>query len=352
MPFRIIRNDITKVKADAIVNSANPNPIVGSGTDYAIYQAAGYDKLLKERQKIGQISPGEAQVTKAGRLKAKYIIHTVGPLWIDGQHEEAETLASCYRKSLQLAKYLNCSSIVFPLISTGVYGFPKELALKAALKEIEAFLYEEEMDVILCVFDRESFRISSSLNSSVREFINDSIAETSARYEYDYAESSSIILNEVAERRERRERRDRKNLRPAASQIPFMPVSAPSEKPIEEILRTPAKTFQEQLLSLIDEKGLTDVQVYKKANLDRKLFSKIRSNADYVPKKRTALALAIALELDIDETKDLLARASLALSPSSPFDLIIEYCIRHQKYNVFEINTILFEYDQQSLGSN
>lgn len=352
MPFRIIRNDITKVKADAIVNSANPNPIAGSGTDYAIYQAAGYDELLRERQKIGQISPGEAQVTKAFHLKAKYIIHTVGPLWIDGRHEEAETLASCYRKSLQLAKHLNCSSIVFPLISTGVYGFPKDLALKVALKEIEAFLFDEEMDVILCVFDRESFRISSSLNSSIREFINDSMAESAAVFEYDYAESSTLILNEAAEIRERRKRSERKNLKPAASQIPLMPAAVPAEKPIAEILRTPAKTFQEQLLSLIDEKGLTDVQVYKKANIDRKLFSKIRSNADYVPKKRTALALAIALELDIDETKDLLSRASLALSPSSPFDLIIEYCIRHQKYNVFEINSILFEYDQQLLGNS
>lgn len=347
MPFDLIRSDITKVKADAIVNSANPEPVVGSGTDSAVFNAAGYDQLLAERKKIGRITPGEAAVTDAFDLNAKYIIHTVGPVWEGGDNEEAETLASCYRKSLQLAKHLKCKSIAFPLISTGVYGFPKDLALSTALKEIETFLKDEDMKVILTVFDRESYQISASLNYAVREFISDRLAKQKAYMEYNAAPMSALSIRE--------KRRRQKNSSESFFQHTLCDKEelhdAPISQSIREILRTPARTFQEQLLRLIDQKGLTDVEVYKKANLDRKLFSKIRSNKDYVPKKKTALALAIALELDIDETRDLLSRASLALSPSSPFDLIIEYCIRHQNYNIFEINTLLFEYDQQLLGS-
>lgn len=352
MPFQLIRNDISKVKADAIVNSANPEPMVGRGSDMAVYEAAGYEKLLKERKKIGSIKPGEAAVTEAFDLNAKYIIHTVGPVWHGGTHREMETLASCYRKSLMLAKQLKCNSIAFPMISTGVYGFPKDLALSTALKEIETFLMEDEMNVTLVVYDRSSYQLSASLNTSVREYINDRQAEEGAMHVYgaslpEISETSSVFStydaakNQLPPNEVRRPgRRKESALRPSA---------APSFS-LKDLLRSHERTFQEQLLHLIDERGLSDVEVYKKANLDRKLFSKIRSNKNYTPKKKTALALAIALKLDIDETKDLLARASLALSPSSPFDLIIEYCIRHEKYSIIEINSILFEYDQQLLG--
>ena len=353
MPFQLIRNDISKVKADAIVNSANPEPMVGRGSDMAVYQAAGYEKLLKERKKIGSIKPGEAAVTEAFDLNAKYIIHTVGPVWYGGTHREMETLASCYRKSLMLAKQLKCESIAFPLISTGVYGFPKDLALSTALKEIETFLMEDEMNVTLVVYDRSSYQLSASLNTSVREYINDRQAEEGAMSVYGasvppLAETSSILptsdaaMNQMPAYDAYKPAGKRKNAAPRPALRPSLS--------IKELLRNHERTFQEQLLYLIDEKGMSDVEVYKKANLDRKLFSKIRSNKNYNPKKKTALALAVALKLNIDETKDLLARASLALSPSSPFDLIIEYCIRHEKYSIIEINSILFEYDQQLLG--
>ena len=177
MPFRIIRNDITKVRADAIVNTANPEPAYGSGTDGAIYRAAGEEKLLAERRKIGRIKTGEAAVTPAFALPAKYIIHTVGPAWLDGNHGEFEELASCYRKSLLLARQLGCESIAFPLISTGVYGFPKDRALQIALEEIEEFLSANEMDVTLVVFDKSSFDLSSSLVAEVGQYIDDHYAE-------------------------------------------------------------------------------------------------------------------------------------------------------------------------------
>lgn len=356
MPFQIIRSDITAVKADAIVNSANPEPVVGRGSDMAVYSAAGFEKLLKAREKIGNISPGEAAVTDAFDLHARYIIHTVGPLWIDGKHHETETLSSCYRKSLNLAKHLKCASVAFPLISTGVYGFPKDQALNIAIREIGSFLDEEDMDVTLAVFDRTAYQLSTELNYSVREYIDDRLAEITHAREYSMPVAAikpyySDDIEEMARRPAMNSvssafRRKRKK-----AELLYDEAICAKEENLSEILRTHARTFQEQLLYLIDEKGLTDVEVYKKANLDRKLFSKIRSNKDYVPKKKTALALAVALELDEDAARDLLARASLAFSPSSPFDLIIEYCIRHHVYNIHEINSILFEYDQQLLGS-
>ena len=359
MPFQIIRSDIAKVKADAIVNSANPEPVAGRGSDLSVYMAAGFEKLLAARKKIGSISPGEAAVTDAFDLCAKYIIHTVGPLWIDGKHHETETLASCYRKCLNLAKHLKCTSIAFPLISTGVYGFPKDEALNIALREIRTFLSDEDMDVTLAVFDRQSYQLSKELNFSVREYISDHLVEEvhdmMCSMPYPSAKPSG-----AAGIRDQRRKGAKNNFTSALWKKPSssshhaekadLEEAAVFSENIDEILRTHAKTFQEQLLSLIDEKGLTDVQVYKKANIDRKLFSKIRSNRNYAPKKKTAVALAVALELDSEQTKDLLSRASLALSPSSPFDLIIEYCIRHQIYDVFSINSILFEYDQPLLG--
>lgn len=359
MPFQIIRSDITEVKADAIVNSANPEPRVGRGSDMAVYRAAGFEKLLAEREKIGAIAPGEAAVTDAFDLSAKYIIHTVGPLWIDGLHNETETLASCYRKCLNLAKHLKCESIAFPLISTGVYGFPKDQALNIALREIQSFLDDEDMDVILAVFDRQAYQLSRELNLSVRAYIDDHMAASLHQKEYDMPYTAAKQSNAPKAQAERRQQSSnvsgmfRKKKKPVPlydAQIRENASIASTEMNLDDILRTHAKTFQEQLLGLIDEKGMTDVQVYKKANIDRKLFSKIRSNKDYVPRKKTALALAAALELDMEQTKDLLARASLALSPSSPFDLIIEYCITHKIYSIYDINAILFEYDQQLLG--
>lgn len=372
MPFEIIRNDITKVKADAIVNTANPDPVIGYGTDGAIYEAAGRDLLLAEREKIGYISPGETAVTPAFHLKAKYIIHTVGPIWEGGNSFELETLASCYRKSLLIAEQLKCESIAFPLISTGVYGFPKDKALDIAIREIKNFLETADMDVTLVVFDRTSWQLSAEMMGDVRSYISDSM--TFETYGKAYASPSMPCSNAARIEADRRSRKKHSFFhRPEKESVPHKPETsgfsssvlpqsaispdaecmeeAFSSPDLDRILRTHAPTFQEHLLSLIDARGMSDTEVYKKANIDRKHFSKIRCNPDYTPKKKTALAFAVALQLDLNETKDFLSRAGLALSPSSPFDLIIEYCISHKIYDIFRINAILFEYDQQLLGS-
>lgn len=374
MPFQIIRNDIIKVKADAIVNTANPDPVIGGGVDQAIYTAAGAEELLTERQKIGAIRPGEAAVTGAFNLPARFIIHTVGPVWQDGLHGEPETLASCYRKSLLLAKQLGCESIAFPLISTGVYGFPKALALQIALREIEAFLQDSDMEVLLVVFSKEAFDLSSELAEDVKAFIDDRYVEKRKVEEY------GSPYDEALDRRRRQVWSDQvvsQSVMPPyfreeavsyqaaqAAPKPQMTASVKEKKKfsfnhkknetaksdLPDIVKHPAESFQERLLHLIDERGLTDAEVYKKANVDRKLFSKIRCNPDYCPRKRTALALAVALKLDLQETSDLLMRGGMALSPSSKFDLIVEYCIRKRIYDIFEINALLFQYDQPLLG--
>ncbi|MCD8118431.1 MAG: macro domain-containing protein [Lachnospiraceae bacterium] len=315
MPFTIIRNDITKVKADAIVNTANPNPVYASGTDAAVYQAAGAELLLAERKKIGKIERGHVVVTPAFALPAKYIIHTVGPSWTDGLHGEFEILADCYKNSLGKAAELRCESIAFPLIATGTYGFPKDKALQIAITQISAFLLAHEMQVILTVFDRQSFELSGRVFQNVDAFIDEYYVEEKKKTEYRF---SNVRRTE-------------------------------SEKSLDATLGQAGETFQQRLLHLIDERGLSDVEVYKSANLDRKLFSKIRCNENYKPRKNTALALAIALKLDLDETADLLKRAGLALSPSSISDLIIEYFISKKDYDIYEINMALFEHEQPLL---
>ncbi len=452
MPFQIIRNDITKVRADAIVNTANPQPVYASGTDYAVYQAAGARRLLAERKKIGPIPVGEVAVTPAFRLPAKYIIHTVGPVWEGGECGELEALASCYRKSLLIAKQLGCESIAFPLISTGVYGFPKDKALSVALSVIEDFLEENDMEVTLVVFNKAAFDLSAELVEDVRQYIDDNYVAEQQAFEYGapydlaseeadrdwyrreldetdsvryrresnnancapYAPQSGDMYREEAGAHRRKPHRLPKWLRSAQRKEERRDDSLPPEYPTEaserreagpqmfpteaapgiepppqysmamprpaagDLAKTAAgaapeaaridfeataplpslpdimahlgESFQERLLRLIDARGLTDAQVYKKANVDRKLFSKIRCNPEYSPRKRTAVALAIALQLNLDETVDLLSRAGIALSPSSRFDLIVEYCIEHEIYDIFQVNAILFDYDQPLLG--
>ena len=542
MPFKIIRNDITKVHADAIVNTANPDPTYGAGTDSAIYRAAGEKKLLAERRRIGRLGVGEAAVTPAFNLKAKYIIHTVGPVWVDGEHREFELLASCYRKSLQIARRLHCRSIAFPLISTGTYGFPREKALNIALDQISSFLEEEEMDVTLVVFDRKTFELSSELRKDVSQYIDEHYVENRLRKEYsgkypgrrqggsdhileylrsrrradkssqelsadksprelsadkapqemsadreqipvpaiDTGEVPDIFLEESPEEysaifpehsgsgsdrelsfseepkgtypdrpepgsayRDRPEPADAyldrpkpggdypegsepgdaypegseetapevvhpqdaqadesevfysrksgsEDLLPGAGDSYQSPSGSPrdsaehmarvdaysrpagkrpSKKPfreeerrvesgssvhrrsLQDVISHMGESFQECLLRMIDERGLTDAQVYKRANLDRKLFSKIRCNPNYSPSRRTVIALAIALELNMDEAVDLLRRAGMALSPGNKFDLIISYCIQNGIYDIYKVNALLFDYDLPLLGA-
>ncbi|MCC8044215.1 MAG: macro domain-containing protein [Clostridiales bacterium] len=376
MPFKIIRDDITNVKADAIVNTANPHPTYASGTDAAIYKAAGAEELIKERQKIGEIKRGQVAVTPAFALQADYIIHTVGPVWTDGEHREFDILTGCYENSLAKAAELKCRSIAFPLIATGVYGFPKDRALQIAVSVISRFLMKQDIQVILVVFDRCSFELSGKLFQDVDSFIDENYVAKLKSEEYREGTSTRRLDAEEERVRSSRRREEQKILadeiiQPAdadyapmqsASCPPIRPIPLPSEGlsadsdinqddiSLEEVLGNIGETFQQRLLHLIDERGLSDVEVYKRANLDRKLFSKIRCNEDYRPKKKTALALAIALELNIDETEDLLKRAGLALSQSNLSDLIIRYFINRQEYDIYSINLSLFEHEQPILG--
>ena len=350
MSFKIIRNDITKVRADAIVNTANPEPIVGNGTDSAIYAAAGKELLLAERKKIGAIEPGCAVSTPAFNLGAKYIIHTVGPAWVDGSHGERDTLRSCSQKPLDLAAELGCKSVAFPLIATGIYGFPRDEALNIALSEIGRFLLTHEMQVTLVVFDMNTVRLSEDVMGGIEQFIDEHAAREILEEEY-----GGGAAEEYRRRIQwRRQQASMSSARVEQEAIPAMPEPAPlpdfSGGDLDDVLGAAGKSFQQRLFELIDQSGLDDVTVYKKANIDRKVFSRIRCKPDYKPTKKTAVAFAVALRLDLPTTRDLLARAELALSPSSRFDLIVSYFITHKIYDIFEINAALFKYGQPILG--
>lgn len=346
MPFQIIRSDITKIKADAIVNTANPRPVCGGGTDAAVYEAAGAKLLLAERRKIGKMKAGQAAVTPAFRLDARYIIHTVGPVWKGGWRGESKALRACYDNSLNLALENHCKSIAFPLISAGVCGFPKEKALQIALAAVSRFLMEHEMLVYLVVFDQQSFRLSGRLFQEVDAFIDDKYVES--RIEKEYASGNLPG---------RRRLEDTASMPPLPDEM--LEMSAPQSLPqasaeparsLEDVINNVGETFQERLLRWIDERNLTNAQVYKRANLSRKLFSKILCNPDYQPKKRTVIAFAVALQLNLDDTKDLMARAGFALSPGSRFDLVIEYFIEKQVYDIYTINVALFDHELPMLG--
>lgn len=375
MPFQIIRNDITKVAADAIVNTANPKPTYSTGTDGAIYAAAGAEELLKERRRIGDIALGKAVETPAFALNARYIIHTVGPKWIDGEHGEREAVRSCYENSLRLAKELGCVSIAFPLIATGVYGFPKADALQIAVSVFSEFLSDTEMQITLVVFDEESFVVSGKIFSGIDAYIDGNYVSDRIVAEYGNVPTPTVPLDKVGSGANRRSRRGKGFLsafgggiaskKSAASESPSTydiamyeaaPMAMASMQPagagrsLDDLMSQVGETWQESLFRLIDEKGYTDTEVYKRANVDRKLFSKIRNNTEYQPKKITAVAFALALELSLDETKDMLSRAGFALSPSSRFDLIIQYFIENGVYDIYVINLALFDHKQPLLG--
>ena len=389
MAFQIIRNDITKVSADAIVNTANPKPIYSSGTDGAIYVAAGADELLRERQKIGDIALGQAVATPAFALDAKYIIHTVGPAWIDGEHGEREAVRNCYENSLRLAKELSCESIAFPLIATGVYGFPKADALQIAVSVFSEFLSDTDMRITLVVFDEESFVVSGKIFSGIDAYIDANYVSEQSWEEYGSIPTASVTHGGGLDRNDRRghffaniagalsrpkqdsvgavqeyedDECDEEDAYDGFHEELQEGMSAPMPsadkqttgrkkgRSLDDLMAHVGETWQESLFRLIDEKGYTDTEVYKRANVDRKLFSKIRSNSEYQPKKITAVAFALALQLSLDETKDLLGRAGYAFSPSNRFDLIIEYFIEQEVYDTYTINLALFDHNQPLLG--
>lgn len=444
MPFEIIRNDITNMRVDAIVNTANPRPVIGSGVDAAIHAKAG-PMLLAARKLIGIMNTGEARVTPGFKLPCKHVIHTVGPVWEDGGYGEAWLLRQCYENSLKLALRHRCHSIAFPLISSGNYGFPKKVALDVAVETIRNFLKDHEMYVYLVVFSKESLELSDGLADQIRSFVDDAYVqerekaeysfnvsrsfelvrerlgepdavdehpcaweceelpadwdrvEDSFRVEFDWDEAPAIHESDVTRREAEEQEKmvstgalpridssqlNERKSRPAYSPVPtvkapprapeFAKASKPKwnesrapepewrestviplfdEKELKKMVQQADASFSETLLKLIDLSGEKDSDVYKRANVDRKLFSKIRNNPQYKPSKSTAVAFAIALELDLEETRDFIGRAGYALSRSNKFDIIIEYFITHGRYDIYEINMMLFEFDQSLLGA-
>ena len=330
MPLEIVRNDITKMKVDAIVNAANETLLGGGGVDGCIHRAAG-PELLAECRTLGGCKTGDAKITKAYRLPCQYVIHTVGPVWNGGSHGEWELLVSCYRTSLALAKEHGCETVAFPLISSGIFGYPKDQALRVAVDTIGEFLAENDMTVYIVIFDRAAYQIGNKLFADIAAYIDDHYVD---------AHTDS--------RRERMRRMSVLESRTLSADAAAAPMAADG---LDSLLAHLDAGFSETLLKLIDRRGKKDSEIYKKANVDRKLFSKIRNNPDYKPSKATAIAFAIALELNLDETRDLIARAGYALSASSKFDVIIEYFIRQKKYDIFEINEALFAFDQSLLGA-
>lgn len=335
MPLQIVRNDITKMKVDAIVNAANSSLLGGGGVDGSIHRAAG-PELLAECKTLGGCKTGSAIITMGYRLPCKYVIHAVGPRWRGGKHGEREKLVSCYRTSLALAKEHGCETVAFPLISSGIYGYPKDQALKVAIDTISDFLLENDMTVYIVIFDRKAYQISEKLFSDIAAYIDDN-------YVGEHTDSRSMQMMRL-------EMLSPKEPEEVSFGAPPAPMAA-SARTLDDALSQIDESFSEMLLRKIDEKGMTDAQCYKKANIDRKLFSKIRSDRLYKPSKPTALAFALALELPLDETKEMLMKAGFALSHSNKFDIIIEYFIEHGNYNVFEINEALFAFDQSLLGA-
>ncbi|MBR4057124.1 MAG: O-acetyl-ADP-ribose deacetylase [Oscillospiraceae bacterium] len=337
MPLEIVRNDITKMAVDAIVNAANESLLGGGGVDGCIHRAAG-PELLAECRTLGGCKTGDAKITKAYRLPCKYVIHTVGPVWKGGTSGERERLISCYRTSLALAKEHKCESVAFPLISSGVYGYPKDRALRVAVDTIGEFLMENDMTVYIVIFDRAAYQISNKLFANIAEYIDD-------HYVDEHADSRR-------ERLRRMNRLESKASMVCEDAIMAAPLAMSMDGGrLDDLLVELDAGFSETLLKLIDRTGKKDSEIYKKANVDRKLFSKIRNNPDYKPSKTTAIAFAIALELDLEETRDFIARAGFALSHSSKFDVIIEYFIETKNYDIFEINEALFAFDQSLLGA-
>ena len=338
MPLQIVRNDITKMTVDAIVNAANSSLLGGGGVDGCIHRAAGAE-LLKECRTLGGCETGNAKITGAYKLPCKYVIHTVGPVYQGGNQGEKALLEACYQKSLELAKEHNCESVAFPLISSGIYGYPKDKALKVAIDVISNFLLENEMTVYIVIFDKKAYQISGKLFSDIAEYIDDRYVDEHIDY--------------------RRERMRMNAPVPPISAVEFCECQAavcasapiPKMASLEDMVNQIDESFSQMLLRKIDEKGMTDAQCYKKANINRKLFSKIRSDVHYKPSKPTAIAFAIALELSLNETEDMLKKAGFALSHSNKFDIIIEYFISKGNYNIFEINEALFAFDQSLLGA-
>ncbi len=383
MPFKIVRNDITKMNTEAIVNTANEHSLVGAGCDTAIYNAAGYEELLEYRmEQIGSVPEGEVFLTPGFRLPAKYIIHAVSPLFVDGTKGEEEKLRSCYRNSLQLAKEKGIHSIAFPLIATGSFGYPKEEGMRIAVDEINAFLLSNDMDVYLVVFGDGDKALGQKLYPDLEEYIDRTYVTEKVQEEYfgknlarsDRAYGEALAsetvkpvsghlrnafptLGAVFQREKKTASAPLKEELRTEASVPEPSVSEPTEDAEESIdfadehesklnerMRHLSDTFSEYLLYLIREKQMENAEVYKRAIVDKKIFSKIKNNPDYHPQKLTALCLCVGAKLNLDESKDLLARAGYALSPCDKTDIIFSYFIENEIYDMIELDIQLEEH--------
>ena len=359
MPFEIVRNDIVKMEVDAIVNTANPKPVVGTGVDTAIHKAAG-PELLKARKEIGDIKVCEAVVTPAFDLPAKYVIHVVGPAWVDENPVEEEMLARSYRAALDAAAKQKCKSIAFPLLSTGNYGFPKKISMRIALDVFSKFLMEHEMQIYLTVFGEEAFKLSNTLFRSVQAYIDENYV--ASKFEEEYG-TSNLSPRMTARRKEQQYAAE--YLAEAVEEdsadldAPEILADATAEAPaplagkesLSDMMDKMDASFSDTLMALIDATGEKPSNIYHKACVSKQVFSKINSNSNYQPLKATAIAFCLALELDLEEAQELLARAGFTLSKSSLSDVIIMYCIENKIYNVMMVNEMLFEYDLAQIGS-
>ena len=343
MPFKIVRNDITKMRCDAIVNTANAKPVIGSGCDYAVYKAAGKRRLSEYReQNIGEVLEGDVFLTPGFRLPAHYIIHAVSPLYIDGAHGEEEKLRDCYRKSLSLAWEQSCRSIAFPVISTGSFGYPKEEGIRIAADEIQAFLQNHEMLIYLVVFDAQSARYGKHFDKDLQAYIDENYVEARKIEEYSMPTMSLRSVMDDAACQSSEDYLDEDDYEEDSEEENAF--TEQHESKLEERMKHLTDSFSEYLLYLIEEKGMTNSDVYKRALVDKKTFSKIKNHADYHPQKMTAMCLCMGAKLNLDETRDLLARAGYALSPCDKTDIIFSYFIENQIYDMIELDIQLEEH--------
>ena len=337
MPYEIIRQDITKMRVDAIVNPTDGLYSGSGGTDARIHFAAG-PELRTACDALPLLKEGEVAVTDAFRLPCKYIIHTFGPIWRGGSFDERKKLAACYRNALQAACERGCESIAFPLISSGTFGFPKDKVLRIALDTITSFLMSHDMMVYLLVYDKTAYEISKKLQKDIDTFINEHYIDAHSLrfdpYTYTYAPKEMAKGQGTTDSAPQKES-----------------VSARPAQTLEEALSQKHESFSDALLRLITESGMSDAECYKKANITKQHFSKIRSNAHYQPTKQTVFAFAVVLKLSMDNTKQLLGKAGLALNPNEKTDVIVEYFISNEKYDLSEINEVLYQYDQKCLGN-
>lgn len=377
MPFSIVRDDISRVHADVLVNAANVRLAPGGGVCGALFSAAGFDEMRAACEAIGGCATGDAVATPAFNLPARWCVHAVGPIWRGGRAHEEELLRRCYRSAFARAVELGARSVAFPLISAGIYGFPVERALAIAREEVAAFLrHHDEVALTLVVFERAVVQMGNALVEQVQEYIDDEYVDSSSFMRRDMGElerelqwtedasaplsvemAEPVALPECLQEDDASIAAPRpfvaSNIRMPGAAMPGAPsrAGATLDAEIAQLVATLDAPFSTTLLALIDARGMTDAEVYHRAYISRQLFSKIRGNESYRPSKQTVVALAIALELDMSATQDLLARAGFTLSKSSKFDVIVRFFIERGIYDLFQLNEVLFAYDLPLVGS-